>query len=312
MNKSYTKYVGLFGILILLTNCSSELPELKVPQSPKKDVLSFKFVEFTPLSEGDIDTTNRKVTIKVPVATKVTALVPSITVSQGAKITPASLVPQNFTTPLTYMVTAQDCTKRAYLVTVDIARATDPEITGIETLTAKTTESFFIYGKNLTRTGAVTTILLVSKTTGKTHTLKNISLAATQAKVQIPFDVPVGSYSVIVDVNGRQFKYKALDLKITGTGTTLIINRMTDLSYIRGETIIITGNNLKATKAQIRFVPQVGGAVAQTKDATINAAGTEISYKVETTFPAPNRWTLTVLLDGTAYVLPDLVTVLVR
>jgi hypothetical protein len=312
MNNFTYKYFGLFAILIFCCNCSSELPELKVLQSPKKDVLTFKFVDFNPISEGEIDTTNRKVTIRVPVATKVTVLAPTITVSQGATVSPASLVPQNFTAPLTYMVTAQDCTKRAYLVTVDIARTTDPEISGIETLTAKTTESFFVYGKNLTRTGTVTTIFLTSKITGKTYTLKNISLAATQAKVQIPFDVPVGLYSVTVDVNGRQFKYRQLDLKITGSGTELIINRMTLLSYIRGDNLIITGNNLKATKAQIRFVPQVGGTTTQTKDAIINTAGTEISYKIETTFPAPNRWTVTVLLDGTAYALPDLVTILAK
>jgi hypothetical protein len=312
MIKILFSYLGLFVVSIFLLNCSSELPDLKVPQSVKKDVLTFKFADFSPVAVGDIDTTNRKVAIRVPVATKVIALIPTITVSQGAYVTPASLVPQNFTAPVTYMVTAQDCTKRAYVVTVDIARTTDPEITGIETITAKTTESFFIYGKNLTRTGTVTTIFLTSKTSGKTYTLKNISLTATQANVQIPFDVPVGLYSVTVDVNGRQFKYRQLDLKITGSGTQLIINRMTLLSYIRGDNLIITGNNLKATKAQIRFVPQVGGTTTQTKDAVINAAGTEISYKIETTFPAPNRWTLTVLLDGTAYALPDLVTILAK
>jgi hypothetical protein len=312
MNNFTCRYLGLFAVLILLSNCSSEIPEIKIPKSSKKDVLTFKFPEFNFFSEGDIDTTNRKVIIRVPVATKVSLLAPTITVSPGATVTPASLVPQNFTAPLTYMVTAQDCTKRAYLVTVDIARTTDPEISGIETLTAKTTEQFFIYGKNLTRTGTVTTIFLTSKITGKNYPLKNISLAATQAKVQIPFEVPVGIYSVTVDVNGRQFKYRQLDLKITGSGTELIINRMTVLSYIRGDNLIITGNNLKASKAQIRFVPQVGGTTTQTKDAVINTAGTEISYKIETTFPAPNRWTVTVLLDGTAYALPDLVTILAK
>ncbi len=312
MNKTLTSYVGLFTFLLFLWNCTSEIPSLKSPKSPKKDILTFKFSDFNPVAEGDIDTTARTVKIRVPVATKVTALIPTITVSSDATVSPNSLIAQNFTVPLTYMVTAADCTKRAYLVTVDIARTTDPEISGIETISAKTTEQFFIYGKNLTRTGTVTTFTLTSKTTGKTYTLKNISLAASQAKVQIPFGVPVGTYSITVDVNGRQFKYRLLDLKITGDGTILSLNRMTVLSYIRGDKLIITGNNIKATKAQIRFQPQTAGTVTQTKDAVINQAGTEVSYTIEPTFPAPYNWTLTLLLDGQAYAIQDVVRILAK
>ncbi|MEY4540485.1 MAG: hypothetical protein RLZZ306_2242, partial [Bacteroidota bacterium] len=298
-------------LLISLWNCSSEIPELKKLRSPQKDILTFKFVDFNPIVEGDIDTTLRTVRLRVPVATKVTALKPTISVSASALVTPNSLIAQNFTNPVTYFVTAADCTKRAYQVSVLVALATDPEITGIETISIKTTESFFIYGKNFVRGALQARFILTSKTTGKTFNLTNVSLTATQAKVQVPFDVPVGLYSITVDLGGRQFKYRTLDLKVTGAGTELIINRMTLLAYIRGQDIIITGNNIKATKAQIRFQPQIGGTT-QLKDAIINTAGTEIKYKIETTFPTPNRWTLTVILDGKTYQMPDLVTITAR
>jgi hypothetical protein len=298
-------------ILISLWNCSSELPELKKPKSPQKDILSFKFEDFNPVVEGDIDTTLRTVRLRVPVATKVAALKPSIIVSQSAIINPNSLVAQNFTAPITYFISAADCTKRAYQVSVIVALATDPEITGIETISIKTTESFFIYGKNFIRGATQARFILTSKTTGKTFNLANVSLTATQAKVQVPFDVPAGLYSITVDVGGRQFKYRTLDLKVTGAGTELIINRMTVLAYIRGQDLIITGNNIKATKAQIRFQPQIGGTT-QIKEAIINNAGTELKYNIELAFPVPNRWTLTVILDGKAYVLPDLVTITAR
>ena len=300
-----------FVILIALWNCSSEIPELKKPKSPQKNILSFKFEDFNPVVEGDIDTTLRTVRLRVPVATKVTALKPTITVSQTASITPNTLIAQNFTAPVTYFVSAADCTKRAYQVSVIVALATDPEISGIETISIKTTESFFIYGKNFIRGATQARFILTSKTTGKTFNLTNVSLTATQAKVQVPFDVPVGLYSITVDVGGRQFKYRQLDLKVTGTGTELIINRMTVLAYIRGQDLIITGNNIKATKAQIRFQPQIGGTT-QTKEAVINAAGTEIKYNIELVFPVPNRWTLTVILDGKSYQLPDLVAITAR
>jgi hypothetical protein len=299
-------FLGLTAII--LWNCSSEIPTLKVVRSPKKDILTFKFQDFSPVAEGDIDTTARTVAIRVPVATKVIALKPTITVSPEASINPGNEVPQNFTTPVTYFVTASDCTKRAYRVSVVVALATDPEIIGIETITAKTTESFFIYGKNLNR--ATPTFFLTSKTTGKVYNLTTVSgtLTATQAKVQVPFDVPVGIYSVSVTVSGRTFKYRALDLKVTGAGTETVVNRMTTLAYVRGDEIIITGHNMKATTPQIRFVPQLAGVIV-TKNATANADGTELRYKIETTFAVPNRWTLTVILGDKQFPLPDLVTI---
>ncbi|MBC7410281.1 MAG: hypothetical protein H7339_18010 [Arcicella sp.] len=298
----------VYIILISLWSCSSELPALKIPKSPQKDILSFKFVDFNPVVEGDIDTTLRTVRLRVPIATKVTALKPSINVSLQATVLPNSLVAQNFTSPITYFVIAADCTKRAYQVSVVVALATDPEITGIETITIKTTESFFIYGKNFIRGNVQARFILTSKTTGKTYNLSNVSITAIQAKVQVPFVVPTGLYSITVDVNGRQFKYRQLDLKVTGAGTELIINRMTVFAYVRGQDLIITGNNIKATKVQIRFQPQIAGTPL-IKDGLINATGTEIKYNIEATFPAPNRWTLTVILDGKTYFLPDLVTI---
>lgn len=311
MNKNLLSVPLFLFTLFALCNCASEIPELKKPKSPQKDILSFKFLDFNPVVEGDIDTSLRTVRLRVPVATKVTALKPTVVVSQTATVSPNSLSAQNFTAPLTYFVSAADCTKRAYQVSVIVALATDPEISGIETVSIKTTESFFVYGKNFIRGSSQARFILTSKTTGKTFNITNLSLTGSQAKVQVPFEVPVGLYSITVDVNGRQFKYRQLDLKVTGSGTELIINRMAVLAYIRGQDLIITGNNIKATKAQIRFQPQIGGTT-QTKDAIINTAGTQIKYNIELAFPVPNRWTLTVILDGKAYLLPDLVIITAR
>jgi hypothetical protein len=308
MNKKLLLFVSVTLLTAILWNCDSEIPTLKGPKSAKKDIISFKFADLTPVAEGDIDTTARTIAIRVPVATKVTALKPTIKVSPEASISPNTDVAQNFTAPVTYLVTASDSTKRAYRVTVTVALATDPEIIGIETITAKTTESFFVYGKNLNR--GISTFFLTSKTTGKVYNLTTVAgtLTATQAKVQVPFDVPVGIYSVSVTVNGRIFKYRALDLKVTGTGTEMVVNRMTLLTYVRGNEIVITGNNMKAATPQIRFVPQVAGT-AVTKNATLNLDGTELRYKIEPNFAVPNRWALTVILGDKQFPLPDLVTI---
>ena len=308
MNKRIFLLATIGILALVLWNCSSEIPTLKAGRSAKKDILTFKFADFTPVAEGDIDTTLRTVLVRVPVASKVLALKPTITLSPEASINPNNQIAQNFTIPVTYLVTASDCTKRAYRVSVIVALATDPEIVGIETASIKTTESFFIYGKNLNR--AAPLFFLTSKTTGKVYNLTTVAgtLTATQAKVQVPFDVPVGIYSVSVTVNARTFKYRTIDLKVSGAGTEIIVDRMTVLAYVRGQDLVITGKNMKAIAPQIRFVPQVAG-VTVIKPAVLNADGTTLTYKIETTFAVPNRWTLTVILGDKQFTLPDLVTI---
>lgn len=93
------------------------LPGCNKPSSEKK-ILSFKFYE--PAIEATIMESAKTVLATVPAGTNVTALVPIITVSDNATVYPVSGVPQNFTTPNTYTVTAEDGTQAVYTVTVVI------------------------------------------------------------------------------------------------------------------------------------------------------------------------------------------------
>jgi hypothetical protein len=68
---------------------------------------------------GVIAGTNILVT--VPAGTVVTALVPTIVTAPLSTVSPSSLVPQNFTSPQTYVVTAKDKTITTYTVTVVVA-----------------------------------------------------------------------------------------------------------------------------------------------------------------------------------------------
>ena len=67
-----------------------------------------------------INETLHTIALTVPFGTDVTALVPTITIS-GASVSPASGAARNFTSPVTYTVTAADATTRAYVVTVTVA-----------------------------------------------------------------------------------------------------------------------------------------------------------------------------------------------
>ncbi len=66
-----------------------------------------------------IDTTANTIELTMPYEADVTALTPSITVSTGAIVAPASGIVQNFTSPVTYTVIAEDgVTQKSYIVTV--------------------------------------------------------------------------------------------------------------------------------------------------------------------------------------------------
>jgi hypothetical protein len=63
---------------------------------------------------------NPAITVTMPSGTAVTNLTPTITVSEGCSVSPASGVAQDFTNPVTYTVTAADATTRTYTATVTL------------------------------------------------------------------------------------------------------------------------------------------------------------------------------------------------
>ncbi len=88
--------------------------------SSAAEILTFTLPEQT--GAATINSTNGTVSIEVLYGTNATALTPTITVSAGATINPASGVAQNFTSPVTYTVTAQDgTTTKVWTVTVTVA-----------------------------------------------------------------------------------------------------------------------------------------------------------------------------------------------
>ncbi len=90
-----------------------------VPVTVDANILTFSFVEQT--NAAVIDTTAGTVVIEVLNGTALTALVPSITVSMGATISPDSGVAQDYTAPVSYVVTASDATTKNWTVTVSVA-----------------------------------------------------------------------------------------------------------------------------------------------------------------------------------------------
>ena len=88
--------------------------------SSLKAITAFNFASLAQEVVGVVDETNHTVSLTVPFGTNVTALVPTITISAGASISPNTGVAQNFTGPVTYTVTAENSSTQNYIVTVTI------------------------------------------------------------------------------------------------------------------------------------------------------------------------------------------------
>jgi hypothetical protein len=88
--------------------------------SSAKAITAFAFNGLTPAVTATINETTKAITASVPLGTVVTALVPTITVSANATVSPLSGAATNFTNPVTFTVTAQDGSIQTYTVTVSI------------------------------------------------------------------------------------------------------------------------------------------------------------------------------------------------
>ena len=86
----------------------------------EKRILSFTIDSV----EGDINEIGKTVTLTMDEGTDVTQLVPTIVVSEGATVSPASGEVQDFTTPVEYTVTALNGTTATYMVTVIVLGGT--------------------------------------------------------------------------------------------------------------------------------------------------------------------------------------------
>jgi len=89
-----------------------------VAASPAKAITAFSFA--SPAATGVVNESLHTIALTVPYGTNVTALVPTIAIT-GASVSPASGAAHDFSSPVTYTVTAADATTQTYAVTVTVA-----------------------------------------------------------------------------------------------------------------------------------------------------------------------------------------------
>lgn len=103
-------------------------------KSSEKRILSLRFASLD--LNATIDESTKEIKATVPMVTDVSALVPTITVSLGASIDPASGVATDFTQPVTYTVTAEDGSQTSYTAIVTKEMPVNPflGVWGVEQL----------------------------------------------------------------------------------------------------------------------------------------------------------------------------------
>jgi hypothetical protein len=92
----------------------------------EKAITAFAFT--SPAAKGVVHEASHTVTVTVPYGTDLTALEPTIT-HTGARMSPASGTAQDFSSSVTYTVTAEDGSTQKYTATVTVAAASAKQIT---------------------------------------------------------------------------------------------------------------------------------------------------------------------------------------
>lgn len=138
-------FLSLFALIstsLVISSCSSN-DDGEAAKSSEKTITSFVFSNLNPPLGGTI--TANTIVVNLGSNVDVTALTPTIVISPKATIVPASGTVQNFTSPVTYTVTAEDGSTNSYLVTVSPSQSNEAEIT-----------SFVFAGLTPPQTGVIT------------------------------------------------------------------------------------------------------------------------------------------------------------
>ena len=126
--------LSLLAAVSFLISCGDDdgkTDPKKETKSDAKEIVSFVFAGLDPVVTASISGTDISAT--VPFGTDVSALVPTVSVPSTATVNPASGEAQDFSSAITYTVTAEDGTTKAYTVTVsDEPGSSEKEITSFE------------------------------------------------------------------------------------------------------------------------------------------------------------------------------------
>lgn len=127
--KNTKKISFLLLLTLLLGSCDDFLvTTVENKSSNLKMINSFKFLKIENNQlvikadiSGKVDEATKTIAVIVPKSTVVTNLIPTFLGAPKSTVTPGNKVPQDFTNPVNYTVTAQNGTQIFYTVTITFA-----------------------------------------------------------------------------------------------------------------------------------------------------------------------------------------------
>lgn len=220
--------------LLVLASCSDDDAQ-PVVKSSAKSITSVSFLGLNPKIAGFVGENSKVVSVIVPAGTDVTALVPTIVISDKAAILPASGAKQDFSSPVTYTVTAEDGTEQQYKVSVS---KEGMAITSLSAEQIDRGQTLTIYGDGFST--SENTVKIVGEGDRGFSTLEITSESATKIDVVVSEWLWVGKFYIVVEnEDGLSFMYP----ETLTVGHPVAVASVDKTSAHSGENIVFAGEN---------------------------------------------------------------------
>ncbi len=283
-----------------LISCGNDDGNHTILKSSEKQITSFIFTATdNDVLDTDvvavIDEDTKTVIATVPFGTNVTALIPTLIISEEATVDPESAIEQDFSDPIDYLVEAQDGTTQAYKVSVNISSNTEKQITSF-IFTATDNDVLDTDVVAVIDEEAKTITATVPFNTDVTTLIPSISFSGTtispNSDVAQDFSNPVtytvtaensstANYDVTVNVEGGSSEKQIIEFTFRATSNSTLTNDITSVIDQEAKTITATvpfGTDVTALIASITI----------SEGATINP-----NNEVELDFSNPVTYTVT-------------------
>ncbi len=140
----------IFVITLISMGCNKEdTTDNTTSYDPTEKSINLFEIEDISLS-GIIDQENLTITLKAPAKVDISNLIPKIDVSEGASIQPGSMAPVDFSSDVTYTVTAEDGTSQSYTVSASVLTDTAFVIIDMQNAAFNSTVFHFLNSTEIT------------------------------------------------------------------------------------------------------------------------------------------------------------------
>jgi hypothetical protein len=231
------RYLSQFCCFLLLLACT----KTNEPSTPPQ-ILQYEFEGVKTLSTI-IDPSTKTIIVEVPYQTSLSALIPKISIEDGANIVPASGLAQNFSQDVYYTL-SKNSNKLIYTVKIKVANQPKPEISQIKTDTVEAGKDLNIVGKNFGKYALDIQAFLVDNE-NKESLLKHQLIDSTQIKLITAIEQQVGFYRIKVRVKNQEV---TTDTKIWMAYPSPQLTAIPSTNLLKGDTLWLIGKFIDATK----------------------------------------------------------------